>query len=167
MRFLPKALAWCRCGRDGRFDMRSKGAVPSFLRTGFGARFRAAGRLPRKAPKARSWRLFLLRGRCWSDFHRGFAAFSIARSAAGSVSSADRFFAQRVVCRGLGCPRQVCRGCLGSRVRTALLRNLNFDAYLLKQIQQGPDAYLLERAQQRPDAYLLTQVRYGPRRLFA
>ena len=29
--FLPKALAWCRFGRNGRFDMRSKGAVPSFF----------------------------------------------------------------------------------------------------------------------------------------
>ena len=108
--FLPEALAWCRFGRDGRFDMRFKGAVPSFLRAGFGARFRAAGRLRRKAPKARSWRLFRLRGRCWSDFHRGLAAFSIACSAARRVTSADRLFAQRVVCRGLGCPRQVCRG---------------------------------------------------------
>ena len=62
--FLPKALAWCRFGRNGRFDMRSKGAVPSFLRACSGARFRAAGRLPRQAPKARSWRHFRLRGRC-------------------------------------------------------------------------------------------------------
>ena len=155
LRFLPKAPAWCRFGRDGRFDMRSKGAVPSFLRAGFGARFRAAGRLPRQAPKARSWRLFRLRGRCWSDFDRGCAAFSIACSAPRSVTLADRFFAQRVVCRGLGCPRQVCRGGLGSRVRTALLRNLNFDAYLLKQTQQGP-------ANRGPTPICLSKPNRGP-----
>ena len=62
--FLPKALAWCRFRRNGRFDMRSKGAVPSFLRTCSGARFRAAGRLPRQAPKAGSWGHFRLRRRC-------------------------------------------------------------------------------------------------------
>ena len=155
LRFLPKALAWCRFGRDGRFDMRSKGAVPSFLRAGFGARFRAAGRLPRQAPKARSWRLFRLRERCWSDFDRGCAAFSIACSAPRSVTLADRFFAQRVVCRGLGCPRQVCRGGLGSRVRTALLRNMNFDAYLLKQTQQGP-------ANRGPTPICLSKPNRGP-----
>ena len=89
---LPEALARCRFGREGRFDLHSKGTVPLFSRAGFGARSRAAGRLRRKASKARSWRLFRLRGLCWTDFYRGLAAFSNVRRATRKVASADCVF---------------------------------------------------------------------------
>ena len=114
-----------------RISARSAGLVPFW--SGWPFRHAIQGRcalvftrrlrceIPRgRAPPAKGAKSTVrLRGRCWSDFHRGFAAFSIACSAARRVTSADRLFAQRVVCRRLGCPRQVCRGGLGSRARSA------------------------------------------------